>query len=156
MKSKKTVYLVLPVVIGLWALVIYKIVNIYSASEGKLVAASSFIPPVLIANSNDTFSITANYRDPFLGKTETPAAVNNTPKTPPPPKKIAEPTKWPVITYGGVIKSRKSNAQLCMVSINGQTNFMKEGDVLSDVQLKKIYKDSIDVVFQKEKRVVKK
>jgi len=155
MKNKKTVYLVLPVVVGLWALVIYKVVNIYSASEKAVVSTSSFVPPVFVSNTMDTFSITANYRDPFLGKTEVPA-VKKTPVVAPPPKKVIEPTPWPAVTYGGVIKSRKSNEQLCMVSINGQTNFMKEGDVISDVLLKKIYKDSIDVVFRKEKRVVRK
>jgi hypothetical protein len=82
--------------------------------------------------------------------------VNKIPKDPPPPKKVLVPTQWPAITYGGVIKSRKSNAQLCMVNINGQSNFMKEGDVIADVMLKKVYKDSIDVVFHKEKRVVRK
>jgi hypothetical protein len=56
-----------------------------------------------------------------------------------------------------MIKSRsKSNAQLCMVNINGQSNFMKEGDALVDVLLKKVYKDSIEVVFQKEKKIIRK
>ena len=155
MKNKKTVYLVLPIVIGLWALVIYKVVHIYSSSDETVVASSSFVPPILKSNFSDTFSIAATYRDPFLGKTVSPT-VSKTSIAPQPLKKISEPTKWPGITYGGVIKSRKSNAQLGMVSINGQTNFMKEGDVISDVLLKKIYKDSIDVVFQKEKRVVRK
>jgi type II secretory pathway component PulC len=155
MKNKKTVYVILPVVIGLWALVIYKIVTIYSASEGTVVNTGSFVLPILISNSADTFSIAANYRDPFLGKKESPAP-DNAPKPAPRPEKVAEPIQWPAITYGGVIKSRKSNVPLCMVSINGQTNFMKEGEVAAGIQLKKIYKDSIDVLFRKEKKVVRK
>lgn len=155
MKNKKTVYLVLPVVVGLWALVIYKVVQIYSASEEKVTSANAFIPPVLISSAADTFSIAADYIDPFLGR----SIVKSDHKASEPtqlPKKIMEPLKWPAIAYGGMIKSRKSNDQLCMVVINGQSNFMKEGDITKDVQLKKVYKDSIEVVFQKEKRMVRK
>jgi hypothetical protein len=155
MKNKKAVYFVLALILGIWAVILYRVFNFASSSNDNVDVQSSFVPPVLNSNAADTFSIFANYRDPFLGKTETPGE-NKKVKIVPIPKKVVEPLKWPAITYGGMIKSRKSNAQLCMVVINGQSNFMKEGDGASDILLKKVYKDSIEVVFQKEKRVVRK
>ncbi len=154
MKNKKGVYLLVILIAAIWAFIIYRFfASSSSATNPEL--HSTFIAPVLNSNASDTFSISANYRDPFLGRTEA-KILHKGPTVPAPPKKAIEPLKWPTVTYGGMIKSRKSNSQLCMVVINGQSSFMKEGDVNADVQLRKVYKDSIEVVFQKEKRVVKK
>lgn len=155
MKNKKAVYLLIILIAGIWAVILYRFFNFASSDDGNTEFQSSFVPPVLNASVNDTFSISANYRDPFLGKVQSDE-VKKPKVTQPQPKKVIEPLKWPTITYGGMIKNRKSSAQLCMVSINGQSNFMKEGDAIADVELKKIYKDSIEVVFQKEKKVIRK
>lgn len=155
MKNKKAVYLLVVLIAGIWGVIIYRFFNFASSSENSTAFQSSFVPPVLSSGTADTFSIAANYRDPFLGRVEVRSEVKK-PAVNPLPKKAVEPLKWPTITYGGVIKSRKSNSQLCMVIINGQSNFMKEGDAIADVKLKKVYKDSIEVTFQKEKRMIKK
>lgn len=155
MKNKKVVYLLILVIAGIWAFILYRFFA-FSSSPNNPEFQALFVPPVLTSTTSDTFSISANYRDPFLGKTET-KVESNRPKTTPVPKKVVELLKWPAITYGGMIKNRKSNAaQLCMVVINGQSNFMKEGDIIADVQLKKVYKDSVEVVFQKDKKMIKK
>jgi hypothetical protein len=155
MKNKRAVYIVLPAVIGLWALVVYKVFQLYSPTNQEGQLHSSFVPPILTLNNNDTFSIIADYRDPFLGKMQ--AEVKQTKHNPAPPsQKIPVVLTWPNVSYGGVIKSRKSNEQVCMVSINGQSIFMKVGDSNADVQLKKIYNDSIEVVFNKQTKFIKK
>jgi hypothetical protein len=155
MKNKKAVYFLVILIAGIWGVILYRIFNFSSSPDNNTELQASFVSPVLNPNTADTFSISLNYRDPFLGKTEAPVQ-NKKQKPVPIPEKVVEPTKWPSISYGGMIKSRKSNAQLCMVMINGQSNFMKEGDAIADIQLKKIYKDSIELMFQKEKRVVRK
>ena len=55
-----------------------------------------------------------------------------------------------------MIKNQKTNKQVYLVTINNQDNMMKPGDVISDVELKKVYRDSIEVTFHKEKKVIKK
>lgn len=155
MKNKKVAYLLVVLIAGIWAVILYRFFSFSSSSDHTVQIESSFIPPALSSGIIDTFSISANYRDPFLGKTETPSKSKKS-KAVPIPKKAIEPLKWPVITYGGMIKSRKSNAQLCVVVINGQSNFMKEGDATSEVQLKRVFKDSIEVVFGKERRIMRK
>jgi hypothetical protein len=155
MKSKKAVYVLVILIAGVWGVILYRIFNFAASPDDNIELQSSFVPPVLNSNAADTFSIFENYPDPFLVKTE-PRIESKKINPVPVPKKVVEPLKWPAITYGGMIKSHKSNAQLCMVMISGQSNFMKEGDLVSEIQIKKIYKDSIEVVFQNEKRMVRK
>ena len=104
----------------------------------------------------DTFSILANYRDPFLGKPIEERKPESASKKMPKPVEIKVALPWPKITYGGVIKNQKSSKQLYLVQVNGNDNIIKEGDVVEEVQITKAWKDSIQVVFEKEKRVFKK
>ena len=141
-------------VIATWGYMFYEFFS-YGSTDSTIQRKSNFSVPKAENARPDTFSISGDYRDPFLGKT-VEERTSNAPKTkaPPPPLKAALP--WPKITYGGVIKNQKSSKQLYLLQVNGSDNIIKEGDVISDVQLTKAWKDSIQVVFQKEKKIIKK
>lgn len=157
LKNKKAIYVLLPLVIAIWGMISYRIysaVNSSSESREEVFFQAGFTPPKALV---DTFSLIANYRDPFLGKTivETESEKPKSPvikKEKPKPEAIV----WPAIVYKGMIKNQKSNKQLCLVSIAGQDNMMKEGDVATEVELKKITKDSIEVIFKKQSKYFKK
>ena len=104
----------------------------------------------------DTFSISANYRDPFLGRMISVNAnsiqKNETPKV----EKVIQQIKWPTIIYNGMIKNQKSKKELALVQIGGKDNIMKAGETAEGIKIQKIYKDSIEVVFEKEKKAVRK
>lgn len=161
MKNKKLTYILLPAVIGIWGMIFYRI---YSGMDGndKPVAATGNMSA---ANSNaaaeDTFTLIASYRDPFLGsmavvndhpKVSQPAA--NTPKPVEPKQVVAAP--WPSVTYSGMIKNQKSSVQLAMLQVNGQGYTVKTGESIEGVQLLKIYRDSAEVMFQHQKKIIKK
>ena len=63
---------------------------------------------------------------------------------------------WPSITYEGMIKNQTSSRQLALLIINGESHFMKIDDQINGVEVLKIYKDSVQVVFEKIKRMIKK
>ena len=46
--------------------------------------------------------------------------------------------------------------ELAMIHINGQSKLMKQGDIVLGVELLKIYRDSVQVCFEKEKKFVRK
>lgn len=147
----------MPIVLGIWGYVIYQIVSVVGHKDVTL--ANNITVHTVLPEKNiiDTFSIVANYRDPFLGKMTLTPSENDKPKIP--VKKIekpVEPVRWPSVVYHGMIKNQKTNKELYLVTINNQDNMMKPGDVFSDVELKKVYKDSILVIYKKEIKTFRK
>lgn len=143
----------------IWGIIFYRIV--FVASSDPILSATESIQPVKYTNTSvpDTFSIFANYRDPFFNKIiPGPASNLNKVKAPTPAKveKIVVPLKWPSLSYGGIIKNQKSGKQLVLININGEESIIKAGDEISGIHLLKVYKDSIEVSFQKEKKTVSK
>ena len=100
----------------------------------------------------DTFSLMANYRDPFLGKIATRKVKSNkapsNPRIRVAPKRPKAKTNWPKLAYNGLIKKQASNETLALIQINGKSAIMKIGETLDKVKLLKIYPDSIKVKFE--------
>lgn len=160
MKNKKLIYVLLPAVLVIWGIIFYRIFNAAGGDDN----ISSFNDPGIreaqVSSYTDTFSIVADYRDPFMGK----LAVENRPKTvvtvqpritepkPQSPVKIA----WPSIGYSGMIKNQKSALQLALLQVDGKSHTLKAGQSVEGVQLVKIFRDSVEVIFQNEKRTIRK
>lgn len=162
MKNKKLLYILIPLVLLVWGVILYKIFNVVNVSDSNEVLKSIVIVSPSNENLIDTFSIHPNYRDPFLSKRAKKIIISENKATiiaatPKLIKKIIAPLpKWPNLVYGGLIKNQNSNKQLALVQINGQSNIMKIGDIVGEIELTKIFSDSIEVKFQKEKRFVMK
>lgn len=156
MKNKKLLYVLIPAVIFIWGAIIYKIVIGLSGSDGNSFQEIKMNEIKSNEVSNDTFSINPTYRDPFSGKrvknsNPISGSFTNQLSTNPSPQ-----TKWPEIIYGGIVKNQKSNKQLVIIQINGQSNTIKIGETYNGVMLTRVFKDSIEVKFGKEKKYVKK
>ncbi len=160
MKNKKLLYILIPTVILIWGAVVYKI---YSATHGSdnnsLVMNTVVLSKAEVNEISDTFSIHPDLRDPFKGKFKKVSSSGDNSATPVKPK-ITEiksvVSQFPKVVYSGMIKNQKSNKQLVLIQINGQGNTMKVGDEISGVQLTKVFRDSIEVKFGKEKMFVRK
>lgn len=165
MKNKKLLYILIPIVLLVWGVIIYRIFNVVNGSGSNEVRKSSFVENTVNENLIDTFSIHPNYRDPFISKrakkTTFENKITSTVTKPDLIKKVANvvvplSNKWPSIVYNGLIKNEKSNKQLALVQINGQSNILQLGNVAEGVELTKIFRDSIEVKFNLEKRFVRK
>ncbi len=162
MKNKKLLYLLIPCTLLLWGMVVYKIFSVVSSDDDHVAfRGAEFTESTTDKTLSDTFSINpTTYRDPFLGtiKKNNNIITNRNAAT----IKIDKPTTgsivtlFPKITYGGVIKNNKSKKQLALVLINGQSCIMKIGDIMSDVELIKVFRDSIEVKYFKESRFILK
>lgn len=147
-----------------WGIIIYRIFHVVNGSNSTEVFKSAIVENVNNESLIDTFSIHPNYRDPFMSKRPKKLISENKLASvvtkPDLIKKAAViapvSNKWPSLVYNGLIKNEKSNKQLALVQINGQSNIMQVGNVTEGVELTKIFRDSIEVKFDSERRFVRK
>lgn len=155
MKSKKTIYILGPLVLLIWALVIYRIVS-YGAIE---VAAPTFqesfqesIPTVF---EPDSFVLHADYTEPFLIDEGTYLSqVRPLREKEAEVETIVNYPKWPEVAYLGTIGNKKKKKQLSVIRIGEKEYFFKKGEEKEDILLLKNYGDSIRLRYKSEEEKV--
>jgi hypothetical protein len=65
-------------------------------------------------------------------------------------------SKWPGIVFHGLIRNQTSGKQVAWIAIDSHSFNMAPGAVQMGVELKRCFKDSIQVVFNSEKKTIKK
>jgi hypothetical protein len=155
MKNKKLMYILLPLAIIIWGLIIYKIISNYTGDDDTGIVSNNNKTNALPVNIADTFSLILNYPDPFLKgevqvtnytKTVQPQVNYNKTRTTGKTKEIKK-VNWPLIVYGGIIKNKANNKTCSIIKINNIEYIMSVGDVCKDVKLIKTYKDSVLVMY---------
>lgn len=150
-------YLLIPATLIVWGLIIFKIIGNMHSEENPVTPAFTQATTA-IENVSDTFSIHPVYRDPFLGRiVQRNELSNDEPKV----KQslipvVKAPTPWPAIVYGGIIKNQASNKEMVLLQIDGRDFMVKAGETTGGIQLFKVYRDSIEVHFLKEKKIIHK
>jgi hypothetical protein len=145
MKSKKNIYILLPIVLFIWGAVMYQFFSFSSNSGDLMLASNKFeIKPIDIKEI-DTFSINVNYRDPFLGKAYNLSnnVIKKKRNTIPKTKVVEEVFVWPKILYKGIVSDTKDKTKVFMLIIEGQTFLMKIGDTQKGIFLKEGDRESI-------------
>jgi predicted negative regulator of RcsB-dependent stress response len=168
MKNKKTAYIMVPIVLVIWGMIGWKV---YAAMKDKddAVVVNVYEEKIKIISTkiSDTISIIADYRDPFLDKRDRPKENSKfnpgsyrdqnsklaVVKVPVSPK--AEPV-WPKIVYHGLIKRTNDQKTVGFLSVNDQSYFVRGEEVAGEVLVGKLWKDSAEVMFGKEKKVFRK
>lgn len=157
MKNKKLLYVLIPAVLFIWGYIIIMVLNAFYGNDKTNNVAPVAMLEEVEKNTIDTFSIYPDYRDPFLGEFITKAKTSNANAANAVVKKpVTASIVWPTISYGGLIKNQTSNKQLAIVNINGSSNIMKVGEKAGEIELLKIFSDSIEIRMGKEKRFVRK
>ena len=156
--KNKIIYILLSAVIIIWSAIFYRIFfSLTRTDRISNIIESSSIEKKINKIPSDTFTLFINYRDPFLEKAVI-ADVSEKKNS----RKLSKELKihpaivWPSVNYSGMIKNKKSNQQLVLIKINGQDNLMRLGDIAAGLKLINIYKDSLEVSFEKEKRIITK
>ncbi|WP_350292615.1 hypothetical protein [uncultured Croceitalea sp.] len=147
-KNTKT-YLLLGVVLLIWGAVGYRI---YSGLSPDLPAeqeikTTSFKPKAMV--KKDTFSILADYRDPFFGTySKKKRKVKSTT-----PKKVVAPEIG--ISYTGSVIDNNQKNSIFFVTIEGKQVLMKPKQTLNEVTLLSGTKQTIRVRHQGKLRTIK-
>lgn len=162
---KKTLNIILIlIVLGLWGTVAYKSVNrFFSSDEIAKANVNSGQNFNFKRIEKDTFYLDKLNRDPFLDKA---LVVNTNPlpvkKSVPYVKPINKPKPiefkpspiWPQVSYYGYIKSHQKTEELILVKIDNKLLKVRKNQNIEGVIIKRIFKDSIEVGFNKEKKFV--
>ena len=153
MKNKKLSYILIPLVVLIWAIIIIKFVKYLKGPQiepNKLTEATFNDTSIFL---DDTFSLIANYRDPFLHKQNIKYNSKSTvkkntkkivKKNTPPKKNI----KSPNIKYSGFVQQSSAEKGLGFININGKSYTVREGDVIDKIKIVRIYKDSIKLKYE--------
>ena len=169
MKKKINVSLIL-IVLTIWGLVASKTLKQYFFLDRKRNHTKNYNLNLKINQINkDTFATNLIDRDPFLNK-ESPLVIyslnqkkyfkNSVIKKKSKPEMIKEiallTSNWPLITYHGYIKSKdRKNELLILLNINKKLNKLKLNEQSEGIIVKNVYKDSIEICFNKEKKILK-
>jgi hypothetical protein len=164
MKNKKTAYIMVPVVLAIWGMIGWKVYAAMKDKDDKIsVNVSNEKIKIVSTKISDTVSLIANYRDPFLDKNisvKENSIRRNGQNSKSPVAKIPVPPKaeavWPKITYHGLIKRTSDQRTVGFLSVNGKSYFVRGEEVAGEVIVKKLWKDSAEVAFGKEKNIFRK
>ena len=162
MKKKINVALIL-IVLTVWGLVASKTLKQYFFLDKKTNHTKNYNSNLKINQINkDTFSINHIDRDPFLNKESsviTSSLAQNTHfKSTIIKKKIiikhVEILNWPLISYHGYINSKdRKDELLILVNIDKKLHKLKLNVQSEGITVKKVYKDSIEIDFNKEIKI---
>ncbi|MAU27265.1 MAG: hypothetical protein CMH48_09970 [Muricauda sp.] len=130
MKKNKKTYVLLALVVIIWGVLGFRLVKTLNPQKDEITIAENLEPytPIPI-KKRDTFSVSANYRDPFLGtlpknsQKEKRSAIQ-IPKTP-----------ERMISYQGSVSANGSQSRLFFISIDGQQHVFEKGKVIDGVAL---------------------
>ena len=149
----------LPLILLVWGVVFSQLFSYFFSSPSYAVETkqeSINIDEI----KQDTFSIVANYRDPFLGgKIKFKQRSNSSASTRKKLRKsiqVKAEKSWPLIAYNGMIKNNNSKRRVGIIRIDGKEYLIKEKDVVSEVTILSINKHEVNVRFQKEKKTITK
>jgi len=158
--KKKINILLLLAVLSLWGIAGYRFFKIFFLKPHNIVAAARNYTGAVPLITRDTFVLNPVSRDPFLDRSQqeiVPAkaslkssgnrhAVFNK-------NIVVMPLQWPAVSYYGYIKPAK-NEELAMIKINNVLFKMHEKDSKESITLKKIYKDSVRIMYNKQLKTI--
>ena len=145
--------MLLPVVLIVWALIIYKVIDFRS---GEPVSSMAFRTPTTKEAINaipDTFTLSLDYQDPFLKK---PFRIKKAVSILKKPELRNMKVQWPGIKYYGLVKSRQNGDIAISVDIDNLNYVMKKHQEIKRVKLIRIEPDSIIVSSQGEQKTIYK
>jgi hypothetical protein len=166
MKNKKMTYLLIAGAIVVWGLIFYRIL-MQVGSDDIPIAKKTFVKSFddHIFEKPDTFSLIANYRDPFLGAVAKPR-INTDGSLKPSPsakpsivveKKVAElPFDWSIIKFHGTILNSKTGKRVAFVTLKGRELMLSDGENYEGLTILKNLNDSLQIQYQGKNTFIKR
>jgi hypothetical protein len=154
MKSKKSLYILLPAVLLLWGYIAFKIYKHMSGGGEVIISNNRVIQKSIEDNVPDTFSLILDYTDPFLSRNITTQSTSKTRV-----RKVKSTVKnvhWPDIIYQGRMVNQQTKRSKVSLSIGGVDVILSRGETKNEIKLVKSYADSIKVQFQGEMKTIHK
>src|ERR1044072_6787061 len=161
MKNRKTTYFMLPFVLAIWGVIGWKVYVAFGKNIKNVVSNNAPAEKNKAEPLADTISLIANYRDPFLDKTieNSPAKIHTTKISKAESVKsipVVTVAAWPKIMYHGLIKRSGDKRTVGFLSVDGKSFFVQGGGEAGAVKVGKLWNDSVEIFFGKEKKMIRK
>lgn len=171
MKKKVNIILLL-VVLSLWGTVAWRSLKNFFYQPSEIENTKLYQSININKIQKDTFELKKLNRDPFLQKSIATSEINSGSSNYKKPQKNStkgnlygfnkpaakkpEPSNMPIIKYVGYIKSSQQKEEMVLLKINDNLRRCVVGKKYNDIQVKKVYKDSVQIVYLKTIIMAKK
>lgn len=145
LKSKKGIYILLPIVAIVWGAIIFQVVDAFSDNENVVVNTTNIQFKTIKTKERSKFNISQVIRDPFLGTLYLPK------KEPIKKNKRSvkkDTIKWPTIRYKGLVSAQDASVSVFLIEINGADQILKIKETYNEVKLLKGNSSSIKLRFK--------
>ncbi|MDX2247949.1 MAG: hypothetical protein SF052_14280 [Bacteroidia bacterium] len=134
-----------PVVIGIWAGVIFRFADNFSFNDETARASKEDLTIVPVIEFKDSLHLLLNYANPFqdFGERQLADTALVLPAKSFPPQPILPPPSVPEISYFGGVSRNPNTAPTGVISISGQSFLVREGDSLQGLRVKKLTAESV-------------
>jgi hypothetical protein len=150
-KKKRNVYLLITVVAIYTAIIVrfFMLTKDNDSLEFTTTSAGDFKPTQYEIQKD--FSITNDYRDPFLGELpKSKKAINRTKL----PKQESENSYYPDVQYLGVVSDSKSSAKVLSLKVNGNEYVIREGKTVDSVKVLSGNSNKIMVSYKGKRKAI--
>jgi hypothetical protein len=160
MPPNKTIWLVI-ILVTIWGTIAFKI---FKGLRGDEVPQRR-IPSQKVAEatpSEENYPLALNYADPFLKGSAKPRVESGARKRP--PQKIIAPlasqpyvlVDWSKVEYLGCMYNASRKSMIASMRIDGIDYVGKQGEVINEFLLEKIYSDSLLISLGSQKKYILK
>ena len=165
MKNKKLNYILIPAVIGLWALIIFRVMDGIDTADYSFIEQKRIPKNITtIKIEEDTFQLIAKYRDPFLGKvyqtrqTSKKRKKNKRSSLPSSSKQASDikiKNQLAAIKYLGLIRNDKDK-KIGLAQYAGNEKMILNNDSIGIFKIKDFDRKKLTLNFNKETFEIKK
>ena len=156
MKNRKSLYILVPLVVVVWGLLFWKVFWSSSTSPVEVKPTRFLEKSARFDGKEEDRVLILNYQDPFLKEQRT--VRDAVPVTSPEPlrQRLNRVPMWPEIYYFGLVKNRSETGSLALLEINGRRCFVREGETVDVVKCLAIHADSIGVQLNNEQKYIER
>lgn len=158
MKNKKSIYILLPLVLIIWGVLAYRILGIFDENE-----LTDDSPVTQFQNIKykepDSVKIVIDYRDPFSGKIDTKqnndnisSIIRTEVET-----TIVQSEKTeiePTIIYNGLVSDTKDKKKVFMLSVDRKVYLLEKGQEQDNIKIISGNTKEVVVLVNKKKEIV--
>lgn len=159
MNNKVTRIFLLAAALVVWGIIVYRLIVSFSdKSDGTIISNNH--PTTSTKQMPDTFSLLLNYADPFLASTTlSHQKIQSTKpivRSASIPKQEKATTPIPLVKYYGLITNKKTQKLVAIINISGKQYLAKQGEVINNITILKMYNDSILINYGQNKKWIHK
>ncbi|MDD2963556.1 MAG: hypothetical protein PHQ65_08435 [Bacteroidales bacterium] len=135
--NKKRSSILLIVTLGIWGILLYRIIRYYQAEDVFVVEIGDRITAVQDTIPTDTLLL--NYPDPFSDE-----AVNRSDE---PDLFVPDMASPPSLVYLGMVNNRTMKKSFACIRIGNNQLIVKKNEIVNGIRIVAIYRDSLAVDF---------